>query len=313
MTTPHTAPKAPQAPEAPNPPGEAPNPPGIGSLISFPAIIVAALVAATATLISPYVEASTESTLLVAVFLSVTTTTSKSIYTACVGHFTKGFRGRRWRSILLAGLLAGLVACFIGIGSVTGAEVAMGKEPSILAPLPAPSSDPVAAPVAPPVAAPLSPPTSDPDPPIFDYYEDVDHDGLGTGKSERHERGKQRPGWVDNAGDQCPQQPGPPKNAGCPTPPDPSYYEDVDHDRLGAGPPQPQGKQLPGWVDNDRDQCPVQPGPSKNAGCPSSLPVDPQPVDPKPVDPQPVDANEPAETGSEIPDETSPGGDEPTE
>jgi hypothetical protein len=128
---------------------------------------------------------------------------------------------------------------------------------------------------------------------------------------------------VDNNRDQCPQQPGPPTNAGCP-----AYYEDVDHDLLGAGPPQPQGKQLPGWVDNDRDQCPLQPGPSDHAGCPSSLPVDPPPVDPPRVDPPRVDpptvdpptvdpkgedANKPAETGSEIPDETSPGGKKPAE
>jgi hypothetical protein len=252
MTTSNTAPKAPEAPEAPKPPGPE-------SLISFPAIIVAALVAATTALIRPYLETSTESTVLIAVFLSVTTTTSKSIYTACVGKITKDFRGRRWKSILLAGLLAGLVACFVGIGSVTGAEVAMGKEPSIVAPLPDPSSDPV--------AAPLSPPSSDPDHPILDYYEDVDHDGLGTGKSEQHQLGEQRPGWVDNNRDQCPLQPGPPRNAGCPAP---NYYEDVDHDLLGAGPPHPQGLQLPGWVDNAIDQCPQQPGPSTNAGCPDN-------------------------------------------
>jgi len=275
MTTPPTAPKASEATEAP----EAPNHPGIGSLISFPAIIVAALVAATTVLISPYLEASTESTLLVAVFLSVTTTTSKSIYTACVGTIAKDFQGRRWKPILLAGLLAGLVACFVGIGSVSGAEVAMGKEPSILAPLPDPSSAPVAAPVA----APLSPRSSDLDRPILDYYEDVDHDGLGTGKSEQHQLGEQRSGWVDNNRDQCPLQPGPPQNAGCP-----AYYEDVDHDLLGAGPPHPQGKQLPGWVDNAIDQCPDQRGPPDNAGCPN-----------KPVVAGKVVSQAPAQTGAE--------------
>jgi len=308
MTTPHTAPKAPEAPEAPQQPGT-------GSFISIPAIIVAALGAATVAVIRPYLETSTENTVFIAMFISVATTTSTAAYKACVEKITSCYRGRRWTSILLAGLLAGLVACFVGIGGVSGAEVAMGKEPSILAPLPAASSDPL--------AAPLSAPSSDPDHPILDYYEDVDHDGLGTGKSEQHQLGEQRPGWVDNAGDQCPLQPGPPTNAGCPTPPEPSYYEDVDHDLLGAGPPQPQGKQLPGWVDNDRDQCPVQPGPSKNDGCPSSPPttplpvaplrVDPPTVDPPTVDPEGDDAKEPAETGSEIPDETSPGGEEPAE
>ena len=164
-----------------------------------------------------------------------------------------------------------MVACFVGIGSVSGAEVAMGKEPSIVAPLPDPSSDPV--------AAPLSPPSSDPDHPILLYYEDIDHDGLGTGKAEQHQLGKQRSGWVDNNRDQCPQQPGPPQNAGCP-----AYYEDVDHDLLGAGPPHPKGQQLPGWVDNAIDQCPQQRGPIDNAGCPDKpvvagkvLTKDPQP------------------------------------
>ena len=167
-----------------------------------------------------------------------------------------------------------------------------------------------------------SPLISDQDHPILDYYEDLDHDGLGTGKSEQHQLGEQRPGWVDNAGDQCPLQPGPPKNAGCPPPPDPSYYDDVDHDGLGAGPPHPEGKQLPGWVDNNRDQCPVEPGLSKIDGCPAPLVdpprvdppvVDPPVVDPPPVDPKGDDANEPAETGSEISDETSPPGEEPAE
>jgi hypothetical protein len=260
MTAPGTAPEAPEAPKAPEAP-EAPKPPGAGSFISFPAIIVAALGAATVALIRPYLEMSTENTVVLAMFISVATTTSTATYKACVEKFTSCYQGRRWISrrwisILLAGLLAGLFACFAGIGGVSGAEVAMGKEPSILAPLPAPSSDPV--------AAALSPPISDPDRPILDYYEDVDHDGLGAGKSEQHERGEQRPGWVDNARDQCPQQPGPPDNDGCPFP---NYYEDVDHDLLGAGPRHPEGKQLPGWVDNDRDQCPQQSGPPDNDGC----------------------------------------------
>jgi hypothetical protein len=107
---------------------------GIGSLISLPAIIIAALVAATTALIRPYLETGTESTVLVAVFLSVGTTTSKSIYTACAGkitNITKGSGGRRWTLILIAGLLAGLAACLLGIGVTSGAQLAMGKEPSI--------------------------------------------------------------------------------------------------------------------------------------------------------------------------------------
>ena len=250
MTARYTAPETPKAPEAP----EAPNDRGTESFISFPAIIVAALAAATVAVIRPYLETSTENTVLVAMFISVATTMSTAIYKAGVEKITSGYGGRtwmsrRWISILLAGLLTGLFACFVGIGGVSGAEVAMGKEPSILAPL------------SPPISAPLS----DSDHPILDYYEDVDHDGLGTGKPEQHERGKQRPGWVDNNRDQCPLQPGSSENAGCPPP---NYYEDVDHDSLGAGPPHPQGQQLLGWVDNNRDQCPVQAGPSENAGCP---------------------------------------------
>jgi hypothetical protein len=250
MTARYTAPETPKAPEAP----EAPNDRGTESFISFPAIIVAALAAATVAVIRPYLETSIENTVLVAMFISVATTMSTAIYKAGVEKITSGYGGRtwmsrRWISILLAGLLTGLFACFVGIGGVSGAEVAMGKEPSILAPL------------SPPISAPLS----DSDHPILDYYEDVDHDGLGTGKPEQHERGKQRPGWVDNNRDQCPLQPGSSENAGCPPP---NYYEDVDHDSLGAGPPHPQGQQLLGWVDNNRDQCPVQAGPSENAGCP---------------------------------------------
>src|SRR5918994_1742073 len=206
MTAPYTAPEAPKAPEAP----EAPNDRGTESFISFPAIIVAALAAATVAVIRPYLETSTENTVLVAMFISVATTMSTAIYKVGVEKIASGCRGRtwisrRWISILLAGLLTGLFACFAGIGGVSGAEVAMGKEPSILAPLPAPSSDPV--------AAALSPPISDPDRPILDYYEDVDHDLLGAGP--RHPEGKQLPGWVDNDRDQCPQQSGPPDNDGC--------------------------------------------------------------------------------------------------
>ena len=77
MTTPHTAPKAPEAPEAPQQPGT-------GSFISIPAIIVAALGAATVAVIRPYLETSTENTVFVAMFLSVATTTSTAIYKACV-------------------------------------------------------------------------------------------------------------------------------------------------------------------------------------------------------------------------------------
>jgi hypothetical protein len=270
MTAPHTATEAPKAPEAPNQPGA-------GSFIGFPAIIVAALAAATVALIRPYLEMTTENTVLVAMFISVATTTSTAIYKASVEKITSCYRGRRWTSILLAGLLAGLFACFVGLGSLSGAEVALGKEPSILAPLSAPPSVPL----------------SDSDHPIVDYHEDVDHDGLGAGKSEQHERGKQLLGWVDNNRDQCPLQPGSPGNAGCPPP---YYYEDVDQDMLGAGPPHPQGQQPLDWVDNNRDQCPLQPGPSETAGCLPAVPGEPKDVSP----------SEAAEFRYEIPPEAPP-------
>ena len=101
------------------------------SPFSFAATIAAALAAATAALIRPYLEASTENTVLVAMGLSVATTTSTAVYKAWVGKITSGNGGRRWISILFMGVLVGLAACLLGIGGVSGAELAMGKEPSI--------------------------------------------------------------------------------------------------------------------------------------------------------------------------------------
>ena len=75
------------------------------------------------------------------------------------------------------------------------------------------------------------------------------------------------------------------------------YHEDMDGDGLGAGPPHPQGQQLLGWVDNNRDQCPVQPGPSENAGCPVAPPL-----------PEGVPPDGPAAAGSVVPPEAPPPG-----
>ena len=194
---------------------KAPAPGGIGSLISLPAIIVAALVAATIALIRPYLETSTESTLLVAVLLSVTTTTSKSIYTACVEKITKDHRGRRWRSILVVGLLAGLAACLIGIVGTSGVELAMGKEPSI-----SPNGTQVI-PISPPAATGEEPVISPPPPLLISYYYDSDGDKLGSGDPVRYERGSQPFGWVEQSGDRCPDIPGLPEHQGCPEPPPP--------------------------------------------------------------------------------------------
>jgi hypothetical protein len=195
---------------------KAPAPGGIGSLISLPAIIVAVLVAATTALIRPYLETSTESTLLVAVFLSVTTTTSKSIYTAWVGKITKDYQGRRrWRSILVAGLLAGLAACLVGIVGTSGVELAMGKEPSI-----SPNGTQVI-PISPPAATGEEPVISPPPSPLISYYYDSDGDKLGSGDPVRYERGFQPFGWVEQSGDRCPDIPGLPEHQGCPEPPPP--------------------------------------------------------------------------------------------
>jgi hypothetical protein len=182
---------------------------GIGSLVSPSAIIVAALVAATTALIRPYLEASTESMVLVAMFISMTTTTSKGIYTACVGKITKGYRGRRWRSILLAGLLAGLAACLVGIVGTSGVELAMGKEPSIspngtqiipISPPPAMAEEPS----IPPDGTQASPISPSPPTPLISYYYDSDGDKLGSGNPVTYERGSQPFGWVEQNGDNCP-------------------------------------------------------------------------------------------------------------
>jgi hypothetical protein len=78
----------------------------------------------------------------------------------------------------------------------------------------------------------------------------------------------------------APAPPAPASPAPAPAPTSPAaapasnYYEDLDHDGLGAGPQHPQGQQPPDWVDNDTDQCPGQPGPSETAGCPSVAKVE---------------------------------------
>jgi hypothetical protein len=65
-------------------------------------------------------------------------------------------------------------------------------------------------------------------------------------------------GVVDTE-DQCPTQPGPASNGGCPEPPPPPPDVDADDD---------------GVVDTE-DQCPNDPGPASNGGCP--LPPPPPP------------------------------------
>jgi len=157
------------------------------------------------------------------VFLSVATTTSKSIYTACAEKITKGYRGRRWRSILFAGLLAGLAACLLGIVGISGAELAIGKEPSIspngaqvipISPSPAMGEEPSISPNGT-QGIPSSPP---PPPPLISYYYDSDGDGFGSGDPVKYERGSQPFGWVEQSGDKCPDRPGSVELQGCPEP-----------------------------------------------------------------------------------------------
>jgi hypothetical protein len=241
----------------------APAPRGIGSFVSPAAIIVAALTAATIALIRPYVEASTENTALVALFISVTATTSSSIYKACVGEITNGYRGRRWRSILFAGFLAGLAACLLGIGAASSAELAIGKEPSI-----SPNGTPIIPISTPP---PPSPPPSPPPPPppsrLISYYEDSDGDKLGSGNPGKYERGSHPVGWVEQSGDKCPDISGSLEYEGCLRPNGLLiwYFSDVDHDLIGdsieTGSPTQyeRGSQPVGWVEQSGDNCPIVP------------------------------------------------------
>jgi hypothetical protein len=214
-----------------------------GSLVSPAEIIVAALVAATTALLRPFVEASTESAVLVAVLLSTATTTSKGVFTALVDKIKHGSTDKRWRPLLLAGPLAGLAACLIGISVVSGTELALGKEPSIL-----PNGTPIISPAL--ISS------------YYDsYYFDADGDTLGSGNPVDYERGSQPPRWVQKSGDECPDIPGTPENAGCPPPILLiSYYFDEDNDGVGAEPPPAQqyqrGYQPLGWVERNGDICP---------------------------------------------------------
>lgn len=221
-----------------------------GSLVSPKAIFVGALVAATTALLRPFVEASTESAVLVAVLLSVATTTSTAVFTAWVDKVKHASQNTRWkplwRPLLFAGPLAGLAACLIGLSVVSGTELALGKEPSIL-----PNGTPI---------IPLA---------LVSYYFDADGDNLGSGNPVDYEQGSQPPRWVQKSGDKCPDTPGPPEYEGCPFPPPPPqpvlifYYFDHDSDGVGAEPPpaqqHKQGSQPKGWVKQKGDECPLDP------------------------------------------------------
>jgi hypothetical protein len=223
-----------------------------GSSVNPAAIIVAALVAATTALLRPFVEASTENAVLVAVLLSVATTTSNAVFTDLVDKFKHGSTDTRWKPLwkplLFAGPLAGLAACLIGISVISGAELALGKVPSIL-----PNGTPIISPAL--ISS------------YYDsYYFDADGDNLGSGNPVDYEQGSQPPRWVQKSGDKCPDIPGPPENDGCPN----SrlliwYFSDVDGDGIGdrigergiASPTQyERGTQPLGWVELNGDICP---------------------------------------------------------
>jgi hypothetical protein len=229
------------------------------SFLSPAAIIVAALAAATTALLRPIVEASTENAVLVAVLLSVATTTSTAVYKAGVEKITQGYRGRRWRPPLFAGLLAGLAACLLGISVVSGAELAiLGKEPSI---------SPNGTSIIPYIVG--GPPPSGQ---LISYYRDEDGDGVGAGPpagppTQQYKRGSQPPGWVEKGGDKCPDTKGLLQYEGCLTPPGQliSYYEDTDRDGVGAGPRMQytRDSQPPGLVERSGDNCPFVSNPDQ--------------------------------------------------
>jgi hypothetical protein len=82
---------------------------------------------------------------------------------------------------------------------------------------------------------------------------DRDNDGLGDACDSQDNRDDDGDG-VQNFEDQCPGEPGPASNNGCPLPLPPGPDRDGDH------------------VPDDQDQCPDEPGPAGNNGCPSPLP-----------------------------------------
>ena len=110
--------------QPPTGPG-APNQRRSEPILSLAAIIAAGLASATAAIIRPYFDFGSYEVVLGAAFTSTVITTTSAIYKCCFE------RGRRWRAFLLVGLLAGLVVCFLGIASVSAAELAVGKTPSI--------------------------------------------------------------------------------------------------------------------------------------------------------------------------------------
>ncbi len=101
---------------------------------------------------------------------------------------------------MFAGLLAGLTACLLGISAVSGAELAMGKEPSI-----SPNGTSIIQHMA---GSERGPQPPQPDGWVS-YYFDSDRDGVGAGPPMQYKQGSQPQGWVQRYGDNCPDVPNP--------------------------------------------------------------------------------------------------------
>jgi hypothetical protein len=99
---------------------------------------------------------------------------------------------------LFAGLLAGLAACLLGISVVSGAELAVGKEPSI-----SPNGTSIIPYMAGSERGPQPPQPPPPDGWVS-YYFDSDRDGVGAGPPMQYKQGSQPQGWVQLNGDNCP-------------------------------------------------------------------------------------------------------------
>jgi len=72
---------------------------------------------------------------------------------------------------------------------------------------------------------------------------------------------------IDDCTDQCPCEPGPPENAGCPPPPPPPCSPCVCPDGTATCGQDADGD----GTDDCADRCPCEPGPPENAGCPRPI------------------------------------------
>ena len=115
------------------------------------AVLAAGLASATAAIIRPYFDFDAFGTVIGAALTSMVITAGSAIYTAFLQNATGTARSlprvvrmgaalrqfaisprHRRRPVLFVGLLTGMIAFIVGIGGVSCAELASGKEPSIL-------------------------------------------------------------------------------------------------------------------------------------------------------------------------------------